>query len=360
MHRRFSFREASDLHDESQRPCPRADRIRAMRGSSRRDSIPRIIVKGIILAKVPSPVAVLRRFALPSAAFAFALVAWGAIVRINGAGMTCPDWPRCRGVWLPALDDPVVYEWTHRLAAALLTFAILATWAAAYAARAQAPSAFMASWFSVSCIVAQIIAGWLTIKYANDPPSVAVHLVVGFATFASLAAVVLFAYLPSRSIPTSAPSPSRLRMSSGGFARLALASTILAVMAVFAAGYMSAANDGLACTGFPLCNGLSGALTSDQQIHMGHRYAAYATIVAVFATWLAAVLTRNGDRAVIAAAWTAFALAILQGTLGVLAVMTRLQPVLRSWHEANGALLVGSLVILTILAFRAAGAGAEA
>ena len=74
----------------------------------------------------------LRRIGIVSTACAFALVVWGAIVRINGAGMTCPDWPRCRGVWFPALDPKVVYEFYHRVGAAALTVVVIATFAAAW------------------------------------------------------------------------------------------------------------------------------------------------------------------------------------------------------------------------------------
>jgi heme A synthase len=297
----------------------------------------------------------LRRVGIAATAFSFALVAWGAIVRINGAGMTCPDWPRCRGVWFPALDPKVVYEVSHRWGAGALTIIVVVTFAAAWIARAQAPAALRAAWVCVGLIVAQVAAGWLTIVRQNDPPSVALHLVLGFSMFVALLAVTLFAFLAGE---TDAPPPSsavaRWRMSNGGFARLALASTLLAFAAVFAAGYMSASNDGLACTGFPLCAGFAGAQTPDQQIHMGHRFAAYATILAVIVTWLAAVLTRRSDRGIVTMAWISVGLVLLQATLGVLAVISSLNPVLRSLHEANGALLVGALAVQTILAFRAA------
>src|SRR5215472_7831675 len=135
---------------------------------------------------MPPRITMLRRVGLVSTIFAFALVVWGAIVRINGAGMTCPDWPRCRGVWFPALDPKVMYEYYHRVGAALLTIIVIATFLAAWLARTDAPAAFKASWVPLGLIVAQIIAGAVTIARNNDPPSVAVHLVLGFSTFVSL------------------------------------------------------------------------------------------------------------------------------------------------------------------------------
>lgn len=309
-----------------------------------------------------SKVVLLRRVGVASTVFAFALVAWGAVVRINNAGMTCPDWPRCRGVWFPALNDPVMFEWTHRAAAAALTAAIAATFAAAYYARAEAPAAYRTAWFPFGLIFAQIVAGWLTIKFANNPPSVAFHLVVGFATFASLFMVTLVAYQATKDGDPGAVGSGRSevdrysRASGSGaavrFAWLALGCTVLALAAVFAAGWMAAANDGLACTGLPLCNGFGGALTPDQQIHMVHRYAAYATLVAVAGTWVAATRVAGPQRKkILATASVALGLAFLQGLLGVQTILTRLHPVFRSWHEANAALLVGALIALTYFAF---------
>jgi len=217
----------------------------------------------------------------------------------------------------------------------------VATFLAAWAARGDAPAAFRASWISLALIAAQIVAGAVTIARHNDPPSVAVHLVLGFSTFISLLMVSLLAYT----------ARGRTQRGGGAFAWLSLASTLLAFAAVFAGGWMAASGDGLACTSIPLCGG-AGALSPDQQIHMDHRFAAYATIAAVLITWIAALTARPKNGPAVAGAWTAFALVLLQGALGATAVVTRLEPVVRSLHEANGALLVASLVATTYLAFR--------
>lgn len=284
----------------------------------------------------------LRRVGVASSVFSFALVVWGAIVRINGAGMTCPDWPRCRGVWFPALDPKVMYEYYHRVGAALLTIIVIATFLTAWLARVDAPAAFRASWVSLGLIAAQVIAGAVTIVLNNDAPSVAVHLVLGFSTFVSLLMVTIIAYAQ----PKGASGSTIDR-----FKWLALGTTALAFIAVFAGGWMAASNDGLACTALPLC-GAAGALTPAQQIHMAHRYAAYVTIAAAIITWIGAMRTANLDPFARIAAWVALALAILQGALGAATILSGLEPALRSWHEANAALLVASLVVLTYFAFR--------
>ena len=262
---------------------------------------------------------------------------------MNGAGMTCPDWPRCQGAWLPFLGNPTVFEWSHRLGAIVVTAIIVATFVMAWRCRAELPAALRAAWVGIGMIVAQIIAGWLTIKFQNDPPSVAAHLVVGFLTFTTLLIVTVIAH--------GGPAPAR-RLQTREFARVSLVCTVIAFVAVFAAGYMSASNDGLACAGFPLCNGFAGAVTADQQIHMAHRFAAYATIAAVLIAAGVALTTQRARNDLVSISWLAVGLVILQGTLGALTVISRLDPILRVCHEANGALLTGTLAVLTYLAYR--------
>jgi heme A synthase len=114
---------------------------------------------------------------------------------------------------------------------------------------------------------------------------------------------------------------------------------------------MSASNDGLACVGFPLCNGFIGAVTPDQQIHMEHRFAAYATIAAVLVAAGVAMTTQRARKDIVAISWLAVGLVVLQGALGTLTVVTGLDPILRVCHEANGALLTATLAVLTYLAY---------
>ncbi len=278
-----------------------------------------------------------------AAIFAFALVVWGAIVRINNAGMTCPDWPRCQGLWFPNLNGSVFYEWAHRVGAPILTILILTTFALAFRHRRRLTEAMRFAWIALSMVVVQIIIGALTIKYANNPPSVAAHLVVGIATFVSL---LLVAYATwgqfdrEKILRTQAPV-------SWGLSTLALITTIAAFIAVIAGGYMSASHAGLACTGFPLCHGWARATTRAQDLHMAHRFAAYVTIALVIglAGLVAASKGQPADfRRVV---WLACGLAVAQGALGVLTIATGLMPALRSVHQANGVLLVATLSLAT-------------
>jgi heme A synthase len=291
----------------------------------------------------------LRYTSVTAALFAFALVVWGGIVRINNAGMTCPDWPRCRGAWFPSLNDSVVYEWTHRLGAPVLTLLIIATFIAAWRVRRELPAAWRASWFSIGLLIAQVIVGGLTIKYINNPPSVAAHLGLGILTFVSLLMVWFMSWVLAPAEPI-APGPYATVLS-----RLALSAAIATFCAILAAGYMSASNAGLACTQFPLCTGWGPAETFAQQIHMGHRLLAYLSFVLIVAL---ALLARGS--AFVSLSRLVLILAIIQVGLGAATIISGLEPVLRSVHQANGALLFAALVVLTYVAYARMPAGDHA
>ncbi|HXM18937.1 MAG TPA: COX15/CtaA family protein [Candidatus Tumulicola sp.] len=309
---------------------------------------------GVSPAAPSTGVRALRASAFGSAVFAFALVVWGGIVRINGAGMTCPDWPRCRGAWFPALNDSVFYEWTHRLGAPILTLLVLGTVVLAWRSRRELPAAYRASWVSFGLLVAQVLVGALTIKFANSPPSVAAHLALGIGTFVSLLVIGLLAGEASGA-KAPALQGGQLSPAQLSFARLALVAGLFAFVAIIAGGYMSAAGAGIACTEFPFCHGWSGPVTSAEQVHMAHRLAAYATIAAVLIVLVAATNSKVRSRAVVGTAWIAAILVVIQALLGALTVMTRLEPALRSLHQANGALLVAALVVLAYFAYTRAG-----
>ena len=76
-----------------------------------------------------------RAFSWSAVIAAFALATLGSWIRINGAGLTCPDWPLCNGRVIPTLDGDVVLEWSHRMAAFVVGFLVLGALVSGWGAR---------------------------------------------------------------------------------------------------------------------------------------------------------------------------------------------------------------------------------
>ncbi len=82
---------------------------------------------------------ILGRLSLAAVLVAYGEVMLGSWTRINGAGMTCPDYPLCHGEFIPSMGGGTIWEWTHRLTAALLSLLVLGVLATAWRLRKQAP-----------------------------------------------------------------------------------------------------------------------------------------------------------------------------------------------------------------------------
>ena len=84
---------------------------------------------------------------------------------------------------------------------------------------------------------------------------------------------------------------------------------------------------------------------------MGHRLLAYLAFATVVVIAIAGV--KSQAPRIRTLSWIALALGVAQIALGVATVLSGLEPVLRSVHQANGALLFATLVLLASEAYAA-------
>ena len=135
----------------------------------------------------------LRRLALAAVAVALGTVMLGSWTRINGAGMTCPDWPLCHGTLIPSLGDGTIWEWTHRLLAFLVAPLVIAVIIEAWRRRSRSPFILPTVVALSILFVLQVLLGAATVHLSNSPISVVLHWGTAMAFIAALAAMAIFA-----------------------------------------------------------------------------------------------------------------------------------------------------------------------
>jgi heme A synthase len=282
----------------------------------------------------------LARLSWAAVAVAFGEVLLGSWTRINGAGMTCPDYPLCRGRLVPAFDGGVVWDWAHRLTAvALCILVVIAIVTALHRRNASIPFVRAAAAVVGALFLFQVFLGAATVRLSNTPVSVVWHWGTAMALIAALAALAIFA-------------------SSGAQQRAANDRAVATVLA-FAAGvafitmcigaYVSSSGAGLACVTIPGCAGNVVVFGNGQYVQMLHRLAAGASLLAAVAAFAFAWVKHASGRV---RAWTSAGLALvfLQIILGLLNVAFRLPLDLREAHAANAALIFLCFVAATTLA----------
>ena len=149
-----------------------------------------------------------QRLALWTTATTYLLILVGGLVRASGAGLGCPDWPRCFGGWippasaadLPAQFDPALFnptlmwtEYLNRLLGVTVGFLILATTISAWRHHRKEPRIL---WTTIAAFLLVGFEGWLggrVVAHGLTPWIVTAHLMVAlvivqlllYATFAA-------------------------------------------------------------------------------------------------------------------------------------------------------------------------------
>lgn len=307
--------------------------------------------------------------------YALVVVVVGATVRLGDAGLGCPDWPGCYGELTPhhareVIDRAVVAqggthgpvslikawkEMFHRYIAGGLGVLILAITVIAWARRRQLKqSPFLATGL-LALVFLQAALGMWTVTLLLKPVIVTLHLLGGMATLALLTWLAL----RQHSSGFSTVSAPRLRI----WALLAL---LIVALQIALGGWVSANYAALACVDFPVCHGtwmpemdfqhgfqvmrelgmtaagthLSyDALTA---IHWTHRLGALVTLI--YVGGLAFVLRRSAGLERYGAAL--LVILIAQVSLGIANVLAGLPLMVAAAHNAGGAILLLTLVVI--------------
>jgi len=308
----------------------------------------------------------------------FDLIMFGAFTRLTDSGLGCPDWPGCYGhadpikahadisaaeAAMPTGPVTVVKAWIemlHRYFAMGIGVLIVAMmliswrrWLQSKRTDSRFSPAFPTFLFGFVCLQGAFGAWTVTMKL--HPLIVTIHLLLGMGLLA------LLAWYGSRQSnpPHTSGAPSSLR-------KPAVLATLLLAIQIGLGGWVSTNYAALACTDFPLCNGLFfppmdfnhgftlwrdlgmtargdylpfDALTA---IHWTHR--TFAFIVFAIVAWVAFVAMRTP--ALHKTARWILILIVSQLLVGIATIFLQLPLLLAVMHNGIAALLLLLLIIL--------------
>lgn len=294
------------------------------------------------------------RWCLATTIAAYCLVGIGGMVRASGAGLGCPDWPKCFGNWMPpttAAELPTQYDpaqfnvaktWTeyaNRLFG--VTVGILIFVSLVLALR-HARRHRTISWTMLAAFGVVLFEGWLgglVVKHGLHPSTLTAHLVGAFV----LVALLQFSYLEARRLRTpprastslapGAPPPPLRKMAVFGMGLLLIQVGVgTQVRAALQFLEQSGASD------------RSAWLPLGYWPDIFHRQLALVVVAVLVAV---AVLARRGhDRA--ARLWSSVAAAIAMGQLasGLAMAYWAVPPAMQLVHLWGAALAFGALGVV--------------
>ncbi|MGC3981195.1 MAG: COX15/CtaA family protein [Steroidobacteraceae bacterium] len=319
-----------------------------------------------------------RRLSLFGALLALCVVVLGAWVRLNDAGLGCPDWPGCYGHVSAAdaeqnLDvaqqrypdrrfeySKAVKEMTHRYVASTLGLVILVLAGMAYANRREPNQPVKLPLLLVPLVILQGLLGMWTVTLLLKPLIVVLHLIGGLTTMS------LLAWQSMRVDRSTRPAAER------NLRKFALIGLIVLGIQIFLGGWTSTNYAAVSCPDFPTCQasywpdmdakdafvlwrGLGidyegGVLNHPARvaIHFFHRVGALTTaIVLGFVAFLA--WTRAQTRAVQFAGLMVGVVLLVQLILGPMMVIKGFPLWMATAHNGVAALLLLSVVRLNRL-----------
>ncbi len=122
----------------------------------------------------------------------YSIIFIGGYVSASGLGLSCPEWPLCKGQLLPSED--YVIEWIHRFMAALTGALVISTAVLAWMQKKTETRIRLTSVLAVIFVTTQITLGFIVIEAKLHALLVAIHLGIGVLLFTSALLTALFAY----------------------------------------------------------------------------------------------------------------------------------------------------------------------
>jgi cytochrome c oxidase assembly protein subunit 15 len=298
------------------------------------------------------------RLALATTIATYLLILVGGLVRASGAGLGCPDWPKCYGQWipptsvsqLPAGFDPATFnavltwtEYLNRLLGVTIGLLITATLVAAIVWHRLQPRIL---WPSLGAFLLVGFEGWLggqVVRSGLEPWMISAHLMFALliVTLLLYATFVAFRLRAGESRVAADPIRGRVRWLAVGVIAVVLLQVYLGTLVRGGIEQAIEARPDLIRGQW-----LAAIPLQDQ----AHRAVAAVAGFAVVALMLQIRTRLPGDRRLVGWSTVSVSLAIAQIVVGMILGRMDLPPAAQVLHLSFASLLLGSLVTVALVA----------
>ena len=303
-----------------------------------------------------------QRLALWTTATTYFLILVGGLVRASGAGLGCPDWPRCFGGWVPPASaaelppqfDPSQFnqtlmwtEYANRLLGVAVGFLIFATAISAWRHHRRNPRIL---WTTIGAFLLVGFQGWLggrVVAHELAAWIVTVHMIVALVIVQMLLYVTVAAGNDRRAM-ASAVAPADAAGAKAPALRTFVVVLILITLVQIALGTQVRGGVDAALDAGVARNA---ALATVGTLDVLHRDAAFVTLMVsiLLCFWL---VMGAGNGLLIRWSWAVLGLAVGQVALGFVMAYVSLLPGAQVLHLTVASLLLGAETVLLLLSWR--------
>jgi cytochrome c oxidase assembly protein subunit 15 len=307
------------------------------------------------------------RLALWTTALTYSLILVGSLVRASGAGLGCPDWPRCFGSWIPPSSvealppqfDPALFnptlmwtEYLNRLLGVTVGVTIFAATISAWRHHRRDPHIL---WPTVVAFLLTGYEGWLggrVVAHELAPWIVTAHLVVAIVIVLLLVYATVYALYRRPAVMVEGRRGVVVDDEPDRAPRTALVATI-AVMIVVTLAQVAVGTQVRGNVDDALDAGVARpqALATVGMFDSVHRTSALAVMSLALVALLVVWSKHPNEKRIAQWTYAVVALAATQIVLGVVLAFVALAPPFQVLHLTVASLLMGAQMVQLLVAW---------
>ena len=295
----------------------------------------------------------LHRFAMLLAGATFVLIFVGGLVKSTGSELSVPDWPLAFGKLIPSLKGGVLFEYSHRVVAGIVSMLTLAlmVWAILREPRRWVRTLAIVAF---ALVITQAVLGGITVLFLIPLPIAMAHTATANAFFCVVVALAIF------TSPWFIETTPHEEQGSGiAVATLAAITTGIVYVQILVGALMRHLSAGLAIPDFPTSFGRAIPPLWDEYIAINFAHRCGALVVTCFVGWLVArvLATHRDEPQLRRPALGLIVLLTTQICLGAITIWSRRAVLPTTSHVAIGAAVLVTCLTLTIRSWRLFGFG---